>query len=633
MKLKKHGSMYTKAGRDYREFLFFLFIIFSVYIKFYCLEFAVSPVATRYASSAFSSLGIILMFFSPVLLLWRRVRAFFAILLDFALTALMMTDLLHMRYYTDLFTFANIGLSTQVSEIAESVLSLVKFSDLLYFADFPILILYLAAARKLSVKSFFKKISFRRVCLALLVFAAGASLLTFRIVSYQKKVPGVLSSMWDRPAVCNNVGALTYHAADAWNVISQAYAKKHVPLSEIEEVSEWLSQRDKNVKRSLALKGIAKGKNLIIIQVESLQHFVVGLKYNGQEITPNLNRFVRDSVFFSCAYNQTALGNSSDAEFLVNTGLYPARSGVAYTRFAANKYLALPKILSENGYSTLALHGDRPGFWNRQHMYLSMGFDRFISKKDFVIDENIGMGLSDKSFFRQSLKILSKEQKPFYSFLITLTSHYPFNFSAMLAQTPLEVGEFQDTLMGNYLISMRYFDNQFGMFINGLKDRGLLDSSVIVVYGDHTAIPIWDRPNLEKLMGRSLQSDVSWREMQKVPLILHVPGIKKNFTDDTTPVGLADVPTTLANILGVEFPYVFGSDMFASDMTEPVIFRNGSYILKDVFVEPSVSKATGIKDGLPKNYVSYSETTSEVRKRLGISDKILEHDLINKITE
>ena len=87
------------------------------------------------------------------------------------------------------------------------------------------------------------------------------------------------------------------------------------------------------------------------------------------------------------------------------------------------------------------------------------------------------------------------------------------------------------------------------------------------------------------------------------------------------------------NILGVEFPYGFGSDMFASDMTEPVIFRNGSYILKDVFVEPSVSKATGIKDGLPKNYVSYSETTSEVRKRLGISDKILEHDLINKITE
>ncbi len=631
MKINKHGSIYRRSGRDFREFFFFVFIILSIYLKFYCLEFTVSSTAARYTFSVFSSLGIILMIFAPIILLWRRIRAFCAILADFALTALMMTDLLHMRYYSDLFTFANIGLSSQVTEIAESVISLVKISDILYFIDFPLLIIYIIAARKLSVKSFFKKVNFCRMFVSLLIFVFGASLLALRIISYQAKVPGVLSSMWDRPAVCNNIGALTYHAVDAWNVANTAYMKKHVPESEIKEVSEWMAERNLNVKRSEAYRGAAKGKNLIIIQVESLQEFVVGLKYNGEEITPNLNKFVKESSYFSRAYNQTALGNSSDAEFLVNTGLYPARSGVAYTRFAANKYHALPEILAQNGYTTLALHGDRPGFWNRQHIYPSIGFGRFVSKNDFVVDENIGMGLSDKSFFRQSLEILSKEHNPFYAFLITLTSHYPFNFQGTLAQTPFDAGKFSGTLMGNYLISMRYFDTQFGMFIKGLKARGLLDSSVIIVYGDHTAIPVWDRANLEKLIGRSLSDSTQWREMQKVPLVLRIPGKHKKVKDKITPVGLVDVPTTAANLFGVEFPFGFGSDIFAGDRREPVIFRNGSYILGNTFVEPSLLKATDIAKGMSMDYASYSAATSEVKKRLKTSDKILEHDLIGKI--
>ena len=613
------------------EFIFYALMTAALFIKFYCMELSVSPIATRYPLSVAASLGVIIMLLALVSLSWRRVRLYLAFLVDFLMSLLAVTDVMYMRYYSDLFSIANIGLSSQVGEISESVTALFSVYDLLFFADIPLLLAYVFVVGKRCVKPLFGRLNIKRTAAALLVFAIGASCLACRIIEYQSRMPDVLRSMWDRPAVCNNIGALTYHAADAWNVASTAYMKKHVPESEIKEVSEWMTERNLNVKRSAAYRGAAKGKNLIIIQVESLQEFVVGLKYNGEEVTPNLNKFVKESSYFSRAYNQTALGNSSDAEFLVNTGLYPARSGVAYTRFAANKYHALPEILAQNGYTTLALHGDRPGFWNRQHIYPSIGFGRFVSKNDFVVDENIGMGLSDKSFFRQSLEILSKEHNPFYAFLITLTSHYPFNFQGTLAQTPFDAGKFSGTLMGNYLISMRYFDTQFGMFIKGLKARGLLDSSVIIVYGDHTAIPVWDRANLEKLIGRSLSDSTQWREMQKVPLVLRIPGKHKKVKDKITPVGLVDVPTTAANLFGVEFPFGFGSDIFAGDRREPVIFRNGSYILGNTFVEPSLLKATDIAKGMSMDYASYSAATSEVKKRLKTSDKILEHDLIGKI--
>ena len=106
-----------------------------------------------------------------------------------------------------------------------------------------------------------------------------------------------------------------------------------------------------------------------MIQAESLQSFAVGLRVNGREVTPNLNRFAREASFSSGLYVQTGLGNSADAEFLANAGLYPARSGVAYIRFADRSYDALPRVLRGHGYAALAMHGDRAGFWNRAHMY------------------------------------------------------------------------------------------------------------------------------------------------------------------------------------------------------------------------------------------------------------------------
>ena len=619
--------------RGAAEVVFFALLTLLLFVKFYCLELAVSPIATRYPLSVAASLGVIVMLLSLASLSWRRIRPWLALLIDVLMSLLAVTDLMYLRYYSDLFSIANIGLSAQVGEISESVTALFSWTDLLFFADIPLLpVLLLIAARK-CVRPLFGALTFKRVAVSLLVFVVGASCLAGRVLEYQSRMPDVLRSMWDRPAVCNNIGALTYHAVDMWNVARDLYAKQHVPAEEISEISDWFVDRGGAGGKGRFF-GAARGKNLIIVQVESLQQFVVGLEINGEEVTPNLNRFIRGSVYFSRVYNQTGSGNSSDAEFLANAGLYPSPSGVAYTRFAGNTYEALPKLLAENGYCTLALHGDRPGFWNRQHMYPALGFQRFVSRLDFNMDEKIGMGLSDKSFFRQSLEVLSKEQQPFYAFLITLTSHYPFNFDGIRAQTRLNVAPFEGDLMGDYLRSMKYFDTQFGMFLDGLKKKGLYDKSVLIVYGDHTAIPAWDAPSLEKLLGRNLGNSWSWREVEKIPLVVHVPGGKiRPRRNNVTASGLVNVPNTAAALLGFRFPMGFGDDLFAMKSDAPVLFRNGSYILGRALVEPSSSSAVELGSGRRLDFNKFTAATADAKKRLQYSDRVLEHDLIPAIQQ
>jgi phosphoglycerol transferase MdoB-like AlkP superfamily enzyme len=274
------------------------------------------------------------------------------------------------------------------------------------------------------------------------------------------------------------------------------------------------------------------------------------------------------------------------------------------------------------------MHGDRPGFWNRNRMYSSMGFDRFISKKDFVEDENIGMGLSDASFFRQSIDVLGVTKRPFYAFLITLTSHYPYNFDGISSRMKLDTGSFDGTLMGNYLVSIKYFDDQFGRFIEGLSKNGLLDSSVVVVYGDHTAIPKWHRFNLEKLLGRSLKKDWQWKNVQRIPLVIRIPSAEAISGEEKDAAGLIDLPETLADLMGFEFKAGFGSNLFGNNKNEPTLFRNGSFIINNVFVEPYSEKATDMTKGEVLDYSKYAAMAEEVKKRLSLSDMILEHDLV-----
>jgi len=606
------------------EIFFFGLAILSVCLKFYFLEFEVSGAITRVPMSLVATVGFALSTFALLALLPKNSRKYAVIIWDFLLTALVITDLLFIRYYSDLFAFVNLGLSTQVGAVSDSVFALFNITDLLYFTDFIALIWLILPKNKYSTQ--FLEFTARRVVVILLLIILGVSSIYLRFESY--KVAGVLKAMWDKPAICNNIGAVCYHLADARNTIRDILLKERISKEEKEKIVSWLEAY--NAKGSKEINfGLLKGANLIVIQVESLQNFVVNRRINGQEITPNLNRFIKKSYYFDHIYNQTAAGNSADAEFLANAGFYPAQSGVAYIRFANKHFEAMPKMLAQAGYETLALHGDRPGFWNRQAIYPKLGFNKFVSKNELDASNIIGLGISDESFFKQSSAILKETKQPFYAFLITLTSHYPYDWQEMLSATKLNTGQYKDTLLGNYLVSMKYFDTQFGKFIKTLERDGLLENSVVVVYGDHTAIPRWDMANLQKLLKKDLKSSTNWCREQTVPLIIHTPKGKLHGRSYRTG-GLIDLPKTLTVLLGVDMKYTLGCNLFDESKQQPVIFKNESYILGRNFVEPSIKEAHNLDTGKKMNFADFEKSTQEAAKIHNMSNTILEQNLLKK---
>lgn len=318
--------------------------------------------------------------------------------------------------------------------------------------------------------------------------------------------------------------------------------------------------------------GIAKGKNLIIIQVESLENCLINTTIDGQAITPNLNALAKQGLYFSNYYTQIGPGNTADAEFSTLNSLYPLPDDVAFVSYAQNIYHALPETLVENGYSTYALHGDVPNFWNRSSIYPNLGYETQFSISDYVITRQVGYGpspLGDQDFLSQSLPKMEQFKQPFMATLITLSSHTPFILPQDLQTLTIPTSTNLNFTQQQYLESIHYADNAIGQFIAGLKKDGLYNNSLIVIYGDHESFT-----NIDEALGTS-KNYLPGLADSEVPLIIIDPG--SNLVGQmTTPGSHIDLFPTIANLLGVKPPAgILGRDLLNNP--DPVVVHRNVY--------------------------------------------------------
>ena len=569
------------------------------------------------------SAAAILCVMVPVSLLPSRWRCGALVLFDFLFSLLAVTDTLFIRYYADIFIFHDLMLVPQTGLIVKSIWSLLTPYDLLMVADLPVLVWLLLSGR---LKVSFSPLTKLRLATSVIIIGAAAAVQFFAGAYLVMNRPNVVNAMYDRLSVCAWTGVETFHWGDVLVLAKKAFVSDQVPPEKLSEVRNWFSQHDAVLHRPLA-----QGANLILVQCESLQYFVIGLKINGVEVTPHLNRFAKDCVYFTNCWSQTAGGQSSDSEFMANTGMFPASSGAAYTRFADNSYNSLARGIRAKGYRAVVFQGTYSAFWNCHRMHPKLRFEKQYSRNTFPHDEVVGLGLSDKAIFTETVDTVSGFKAPFYAFVVTLTSHHPFDFPGMDDGTLVLPPDLKGTLLGNYLISIHYFDKQFGLFIERLRAKGLLDKSLLVVYGDHPAIPISDKGDMEKLLGAKIEEPVDWKKTRRVPLLFRLPGRKRIAGVNTTDTGQMDIFPTAAGLMGVDADTYFGKDLFAENGAEPVIFRNGSYIINGIFVEPAVNRATKISNGEKLDAGKFAKVTEDVERRLGYSDLILEHNLTEEL--
>lgn len=406
-----------------------------------------------------------------------------------------------------------------------------------------------------------------------------------------------------------------------------------------------------------------KDKNVIFIHAESMQNFLVNLKINGKEVTPNLNKLAKEGIYFDRFYPQISVGTSSDTEFTLNTGLMPSSSGTVFVNYYNRTYYALPKYFNDMGYYTFSAHANNADYWNRKTMHHTLGYQDFYAKDSYVVpsdtsDPNwVGLGLSDKSFFNQLVPILKnikENHKKFYGTVITLSNHSPFNdlekydpFDVTMKYTVTdENGKKKEAVatylegssMGNYIRSAHYADAALGEFIQLLKDNDLTKDTIIILYGDHEArlnkkqfnlLYNYD-PNTNDIKSEDDPTYVSMENynydlLKNTPLIMWNVD-KKYRRKVSSAMGMYDVLPTIANMFGFKDKYGLGHDIF-SDNEKIVVFPNGNVLTDKVYYSNLNDEYVALSDE-PINSDYISRLKDYANQILDVSNGIVLHDLI-----
>lgn len=596
-----------------------------VYIKLILYAKNISSYVSAFIFFPITASILILISFS--LIFKKKSRVTFLYLADIVISLILIADLMYYRYFKDITTVAAVKNAKLLQGVSNSVSSVTNVKDLYYLLD-VVLLLPVIRLYKKGIKNI--ESIWKRLVGFLTVFALGAGINAAVFYWVSKVQPSLLTAMSNRIYLTNMIGNINFHIVDSYNYISTS-VKNSKKLSEDRQnqIKSFLENNNKS-SSEVNFKGEADGKNLIVIQVEALQNFVINQKINGQEITPNLNRWVNKCMYFDNYFYQVAGGNTSDAEFMSNNSLYPAQSGAAYYTYSGNKYASLASALKNKNYYTAALHGNSEGFWNRNVMYKAQCFDDFFGEHSFNEDEVIGLGLSDKSFLNQSLQKLQSFKQPYYAFLVTLTSHFPYE--AVDKYGEFNVGQYEGTLLGNYLKAIHYTDEQLGEFLDALEEQGIMDNSIVALYGDHFAIPKDNSQELFNFENETENNDFTWFKYQKVPLLIHFPqdeyaGINHKYTCQM------DLYPTLANLYNLPQNYMFGKDML-NDNGEKIIFRNGSFIDgKSLYVSWSNTYYDLNSGDKIDETQKLKEEKNEYTNELQYCDDLLNHNLIKTFTE
>jgi lipoteichoic acid synthase len=561
-----------------------------------------------------------LFFFGLALLFKKRMRLVI-ILTNFILSFLLYANIAYYRFFSDFITVPVLmSTKTNAGQLGDSALSLMSPFDFLYFTDFFILIvLALSVFKKVTVPH-------RKSFKVVLLFAVTVFL--FNLGLAEKDRPQLLSRSFDRNYLVKYLGAYNFTIYDVFQNIKSSGQRALADSSDITDVENY--RKANFTAPNPEYFGKAKGMNVIYIAMESLQSFAIDYKMpDGQEVTPFLNSLVHgnEAFYFENFFHQTGQGKTSDAEFLMENGLYPMAQGAVFVNKAQNTYQAMPAILKGSGYYSASFHGNYKTFWNRNVMYKALGYDQFFDAEYYNMTEEHtkNYGLKDKPFFTESMPLLKSLPQPFYTKFLTLSNHFPFEMDSEDTQFP--AGDTGDKVVDQYFQAAHYMDEAIEQFFNDLKASGLYDNTVIVMYGDHYGISENHNEAMAKVLGVEEITPTLNVGLQRVPLFIHVPGVNGGIQPQYG--GQVDVRSTLLHLLGVDTKdYMeLGSDLLSNDHRNWALFRNGDFVSPEIVQVKGKCYSNETGD-LLEGTDPCKPIADKVATELQISDEIVYKDLL-----
>lgn len=486
-----------------------------------------------------------LLFLSFSLLFKSKGRIIYLFILDIIITALIFLDLGYFRGFLTLPSALLLTQTANLDNMGGTISSMFSTMDFLFLIDFIIFPIFIFIFRKPLINT--KK---RAPIIFLILFISSLIYIFYipfniYILKNEDVNNSYIFDNYDPTNTAQYFSPIGYHIFDLYHVYNDSKPYE-LTSEETIKINNFFSQKENLPNNNYA--GLFEGKNLLVIQVESLESFIINKEINGQAITPVMNNLINNGIYFPNIYEQVNEGTSSDADLMINTSMFPLRRGSTFFRYPNTKYNSLPLLLEEKNYDTIAIHPDKGSFWNYANGLKGIGFNKFIDSYSFNIDEEIGLGISDESYFKQVVPMLKELKEPFYAFTVTLTSHGPFDLPEEKRVLNLN-NELNSNELGGYFESIKYTDAQIGMFLELLDKEGLLDNTVVVIEGDHTGVHKYYNSSIEKLSNKE-----DWyldNGKHTVPFIIYSKDITEGKTFDTIG-GQVDIMPTLLYLMGVE---------------------------------------------------------------------------------
>ena len=645
MRIKKSVKSLLQFFKKYfsTNILFSSYIIISLLLSF-TLRLLTVGISYTFKPFLYDIFIIILIgsfgyFFKPR----NQFKYFFSILLFFTLLCIF-----NSLYYTFYKSFLSVSLIESMIMLKNVKASVVDKLKLIHFIYLIYLTIFILIHRKLSKNKYYFEVEKIEISSNMFkgTFFFGFILMILCLLFLNEADINKFSKTWNREYIMQKFGLYTYTVNDFIDSLTPKIDDTFGYDQAAYEFREFYKEESNKRTYVNEYTNIFEGKNLLVIHAESIQNFLIGLEIDGKEVTPNLNELIEKSMYFDKFYPQITTGTSSDTEFTFETGLLPSTNGITFVSYFDREYESLANILKNKGYYTFVMHANNGDYWNRNTMYKTFGYDKFYSSDSYVIteDEIIGLGLSDKEFYKQSVILLNSIKnmdKPFYGKIITLTNHSPYNEIDKYGEFDLGSMSYLDgTEMGNYLKSAHYADEALGELMYLLDNNEILDDTVIVLYGDHESriaksefnnLYNYD-PVTETFLSEEDENYINlenyrYELLKNTPLIIYSKD-NEHVGKYSNVMGMYDLMPTLSNMFNFNYKYAVGNDIF-SDNEKIVIFPNGNFLTSKVYYNSLKGDYVSISDEpIDENYIERLKKYSE--KRLNISNNIIFYDLIRK---
>lgn len=648
------------------NYLFMFYVVLSLLscmlVRYYTINDFWSPGAT------FFDLAVILLVGSLGFLIRKERRFLYWSIVMFIIALINIINNIYFAFFNNFVSFSLLESLGQTGEVSDAVFEKLRPSNFIYLG---LLLVFIIVYQFLKRKKHFKKDEakdYGRRAFTGIAIISGICLF-INISALSSVALSRFSKQWDKEYVVERFGIIIYQGNDLFQTINvklKSIFGYEEALKRFQEYYESHPYEESDNKYT----GKYKGYNVIAIHMESIMSFLVDMEINGQEVMPNLNKLIKESMYFDHFYPQVSTGTSSDTEFTFSSSLMPAQSGTVFVSYSNRSYVTLQKLLAEQGYYTFSMHGNKASMWNRINMHPSLGYMDFYSQEYYTIDEEIGLGLSDRSFFTQSEALIKKiedeevnsgKYKNYMGTMITLTNHTPWGDDYYLTgsnsfDVTYHTGKFdengeeiiypylEDSILGNYIKSVHYADQALGEFMDYVKEHEEYDKTLFVLYGDHAAQI--SRADFAKFVNYDFETGKTKSEddptyinydyyahelFKNTPLILWTKNgsLKGKIS---YPMGMIDVLPTLSNMLGIKDEYALGHDIFEIKNNNTIVFPNGNFLTDKMYYYNSKneSRIFGM-DTIPDDYIDERKKYAE--DVLSISNDIIVYDLIAKSNE